>query len=85
MSPSVEILGALAAIITSLCWLPQMRKILREKQAAGVSLVANVVFAAGVFLWLIYGIMIGSWPVIGANVVTLGFILAIVGLKLRFG
>lgn len=85
MPPSVELLGAVAAVITSLCWLPQMLKILRERQTAGISLATNAVFASGVFLWLIYGVMIGSWPVIGANAVTLGFVLAIVGLKLRYG
>lgn len=85
MSPSVEILGAVAAVITSLCWLPQMLKIIRERQTAGVSLATNAVFASGVLLWLIYGVLIGSWPVIMANIVTLVFVLAIVGLKLRYG
>jgi MtN3 and saliva related transmembrane protein len=83
--PSVELLGGFAAVITSLCWLPQMLKILRERQTAGISLATNAFFASGVFLWLIYGLLIGSWPVIGANAVTLAFVLAIVGLKLRYG
>ena len=85
MPPSTEIVGAAAAIITSLCWLPQILKIIRERQTTGISLVTNAVFAAGVFLWLIYGILIGAWPVIAANIVTLVFVIAIVLLKLRYG
>ena len=56
-----------------------------ERHTAGVSLATNLAFAAGVSLWLVYGVLIGSWPVIAANVVTLGFVLAIIGLKLRYG
>ena len=85
MPPQTEMLGAVAALITSLCWLPQILKILRERRAADVSLATNAAFASGIALWLVYGVMIGSWPVIVSNVVTLGFILAIVALKLRFG
>ncbi len=85
MPVHVELVGGIAAVITSLCWLPQMLKIMRDRETAGISLVTNAFFAAGVFLWLIYGVMLGAWPVIMANVVTLAFILAIVGLKLRYG
>jgi MtN3 and saliva related transmembrane protein len=82
---SVEFLGALAATTTTLCWLPQLFKIVRERQAAGISLVTNAALATGVSLWCVYGVLIASWPVIAANAVTLFFILAIVGLKLRYG
>jgi MtN3 and saliva related transmembrane protein len=85
LSSSVELLGALAAVTTTLCWLPQLFKIMRERQASGVSLVTNAALAGGVFLWCVYGVLIASWPVIAANAVTLLFILAIVGLKLRYG
>ena len=85
MSPSIELIGGLAAVITSLCWLPQMLVMLRERRTEGVSLSTNLAFAAGVSLWLVYGVLISSWPVIAANVVTLSFVLAIIGLKLRYG
>lgn len=82
---NVEWIGLAAAAITSLCWLPQILKILRDRRADGVSLAANAFFALGISLWLVYGVMIGSPAVVGANVVTLVFILLIVGMKLRFG
>ena len=85
MSSSVEWLGARAAVTTPLCWLPQRLKIVREREASGISLATNAALASGVFLWCIYGVLIASWPVIAANAVTLLFILALVGLKLRYG
>ncbi|WP_394886435.1 SemiSWEET family sugar transporter [Mesorhizobium sp. AaZ16] len=85
LHPSIEILGSLAALITTLGWLPQILKIVRERKAGDISLVTNATLAGGVFLWVVYGLLIGSWPVIMANSVTFLFILAIVGLKLRFG
>lgn len=85
MPVPVELIGALAATITSLCWLPQMLKMLRERQTAGVSLIANLAFATGILLWLLYGILIGAWPLIAANLVTFVFTATIIVLKLRYG
>ncbi|MCB8836505.1 SemiSWEET family sugar transporter [Aurantimonas sp. VKM B-3413] len=81
---SLEWIGALAAAITSFCWLPQILQLARTRQTAGISLASNAFFASGVALWLIYGLAIGSMPVIGANAVTLVFVLVIVGFKLRY-
>jgi MtN3 and saliva related transmembrane protein len=36
-------------------------------------------------LWLIYGLTIGDWPLIGSNAVTLALMLPIVAMKLRYG
>ena len=85
MSVPIELIGSAAAVVTSLCWLPQIVKIVRDRQAAGVSLSTHSALAFGVLLWLVYGVFIGSWPVIAANTVTLSFVLAIVGMKLRYG
>jgi MtN3 and saliva related transmembrane protein len=41
-------------------------------------------FSLGVFLWLLYGILIGSKPMIASNSVTLGLSVSILALKLRF-
>lgn len=85
MSLSVELIGAFAATITTLCWVPQAIHILKTRETAGVSLPAYGAFAVGIALWLVYGLLIGSLPVIGANVVTLVLVLAILGLRLRYG
>jgi MtN3 and saliva related transmembrane protein len=86
MSPaSIEIIGAIAAAITTLCWVPQAIKVIRTREIAAISLVMYLMLALGVALWLAYGVLIGSWPLIGANAVTLVPVLAILGMKLRYG
>jgi len=86
MSPAtIELIGALAATITTLCWIPQAIKVLRTRETAAISLTMYCMLAVGIALWLIYGFLIGSWPLIGANTVTLVPVLAILVMKLRFG
>lgn len=84
-SLSIELVGGVAALLTTLCWLPQAVKLLRTRETRDLSLVAYVAFSVGVFLWLVYGILIGSVPVTAANAVTLVLALGIVSLKLRYG
>jgi MtN3 and saliva related transmembrane protein len=85
LHPSVELIGSLAALITTLAWLPQILKILRERRTEDISLITNAALATGIFLWMLYGLFIGSWPIIMANGVTFLFIATIIGLKLRYG
>jgi MtN3 and saliva related transmembrane protein len=44
-----------------------------------------VAFGAGLALWLVYGVMIASWPLIGANAVSLALVSTIIATKLRYG
>ena len=81
----VNLVGGTAATLTTICWLPQAFKILRTKDTAAISLLTYSVFAVGLVLWLCYGILLGSWPIIGSNVVTLALVIPIVLLKLRHG
>jgi MtN3 and saliva related transmembrane protein len=81
----VEAIGFVAAVLTTLCWLPQAFKILRERQTAGISLPTQIVFTAGVACWLVYGIALGSPSVTVANALTLMLSAAILALKLRYG
>jgi MtN3 and saliva related transmembrane protein len=86
MEPTiVNAVGTLAATLTTICWLPQALQIIRTRDTAAISLLAYAVFAAGLMSWLCYGILIGSWPIIGSNIVTLPPVLAIIVLKLRHG
>jgi MtN3 and saliva related transmembrane protein len=83
--PSIELVGSVAATITTFAWLPQISKILRDRQATDISWATTGALAAGVVLWVVYGVFIGSWPVILSNVVTFLFIATILGLKWRYG
>ncbi|MEX1083111.1 MAG: PQ-loop domain-containing transporter, partial [Xanthobacteraceae bacterium] len=56
----VNLVGGAAATLTTLCWLPQAIRIIRTRDAAAVSLLTYSVFAAGLVLWLNYGILLGS-------------------------
>lgn len=85
MHPAIEIIGAVAALITTLGWVPQVAKMARERKAGDISLIATGSIATGVLLWIVYGLLIGSWPLILANGATFLFVIAIVGMKLRFG
>lgn len=81
----VELIGGLAAVFTTLCWLPQAIKILRTRETRDLSLIAYGAFATGVALWLVYGLLIGSVPVVAANAVTFILLSGILFLKLRYG
>jgi MtN3 and saliva related transmembrane protein len=81
----VNLVGGAAATLTTICWLPQAFKILRTQNTRAISLLTYSVFAAGLVLWLCYGILLGSWPIIGSNVVTLLLVIPIIALKLRHG
>jgi MtN3 and saliva related transmembrane protein len=79
------IVSALAAIFTTGAFIPQALHIIRHKETKAISLVMYVAFAAGVALWLLFGVLIHNWPIIISNAITLGLTLAIVGMKLRYG
>jgi MtN3 and saliva related transmembrane protein len=81
----VDMIGLTGAALTTLCWLPQALKILRERDTRALSLPATAAFTAGIALWLIYGLALVDWPLIGANLVTLVLMMVILGLKLRHG
>jgi MtN3 and saliva related transmembrane protein len=81
----LEILvSALAATLTTVAFVPQALHIIRNKETKSISLLMYVAFAGGVALWLVFGIMIGNWPIIIANAITLVLALAIVAMKLRY-
>ena len=81
----IDLLGATGALLTTVCWLPQMLKVLREREARALSLPATGSFTLGIMLWLAYGIAINDWPLIGSNAVTLALMAPILALKLRYG
>ncbi len=81
----IDSVGATGAALTTLCWLPQMLKVIREKETRALSLPATAAFTFGVLLWLVYGVAIGDWPLIGSNAVTLTLMAPILAMKLRYG
>ncbi len=82
---SGEWLGYAAATLTTLAFVPQAIKTIRSKDTRGISLSMYVAFTVGIGFWLGYGIVLQSWPMIAANLVTLMLATTILGLKLRYG
>jgi len=80
----VEALGFIAAFCTTAAFLPQLLRIVRLRSARDISLPTFLMFSVGVFLWLLYGLDIGSKPVIASNCVTLVLSVTILVLKLRY-
>ena len=80
-----DLIGYLAASLTTLSFVPQAILTFRERKAHGISLGMYCCFSLGVALWLAYGVLIAAWPVIIANLVTLVLALFILGMKIRFG
>jgi MtN3 and saliva related transmembrane protein len=80
-----ELIGTIAGLLTTVAFLPQAIKIWRSKSAKDISLAMFVCFCAGIVLWVIYGFMLGAFPVILANVVTLCIAATILVFKLRYG
>jgi len=81
----VELIGALAAVLTTLCWVPQALKIVRERETRAISLSGTMLCVLGVLLWLIYGCAIADAPLIGSSAATLAITATILALKIRHG
>ena len=81
---SLNLIGSTAAFCTTLSFLPQLVRVWRRKSARDISLSMFLLFSFGLVCWLIYGLMLNSWPMIVANSVTLALALGILVLKLRY-
>ena len=80
-----DLVGSAAAFLTTASFLPQAWLSFRTRDVSGVSLGMYSVFTAGVALWLAYGWLLDSWPMVIANTITLVLALAIVAMKLAYG
>ena len=68
----VDPLGSLATITTTAWFLPQAVSVIRTRDTASISLWMYILFVVGLVMWLSYGLMLGSLPIILANTFTLG-------------
>ncbi|PXW95876.1 MtN3 and saliva related transmembrane protein [Sphaerotilus hippei] len=82
---AVDTIGTVAAVLTTMSFVPQAWLTLRTRDVSGISLSMYSAFTVGVALWLIYGCLLGAWPVIIANLLTLTLAASILGMKLWFG
>jgi MtN3 and saliva related transmembrane protein len=82
VTPS-DLIGGLAAVMTTASFVPQVLRTVRTRDTSGISLWMYLMFSAGVGLWLIYGLLLTAWPIILANGATLVLTLIVLAHKLR--
>ena len=81
----IDLFGFLAALLTTIAFLPQLYKTWQTKSADDVSLVMLILFITGLICWIIYGVKINSIPILVANIITLIFNFSILILKITYG
>lgn len=80
---SHEMVGFVAAILTTVSFYPQAFKIIKTRDTQSISLVMYSIINLGIALWLVYGLLKGDKPIIYANAFTLVASLTILFLKLK--
>ena len=81
---TTEIIGMVAAVLTTISFVPQVWHSFKTRDVSGISLPMYSLFTVGVALWLVYGILLDAWPLIVANGITLCLAGAILQMKLTF-
>lgn len=75
--------GAMAAFLSSLSYIPQVRKAWPRGSTADLSLTMLVVLTLGLSLWMVYGIIQGDWVIIVANAVGASLAGLVLAFKVR--
>ena len=81
----ITAIGMVAAVCTTVSFLPQAIRIIKLKETRDLSLLTYILLEAGIFLWFVYGIMLSNMPIMLANGITLCFTTVILFLKIKFG
>lgn len=79
-----NLLGVAAGVLTTIAFVPQVLRVWRTRTARDLSLATFSIFTLGVALWLAYGVMIASLPIVLANAVTLLLAGSILVMKIAF-
>ena len=82
---ATELVGFAAAILGTVCWLPQAVKTWRSRAVDDLSWATNLLLFATVTMWLSYGLIKRDAPLILSNIVAVLSIGAILVAKLRWG
>lgn len=80
---AINWIGTLAGTFTTIAFVPQVAKAWVSRSTRDISLWTFLLFSSGVLLWLMYGILLRSMPIIAANGITLLLSASILFLKLR--
>jgi MtN3 and saliva related transmembrane protein len=78
-------IGLVAGTLTSIAAIPQVIKTLKTRHVRDISIWQPLLLTAGVFLWMIYGILINDVPLIVANITPLICNVVLTGMKVQYG
>ncbi len=81
---AIEIVGLIAATLTTIAYVPQVRKTWKTKNVSTLSLTMYVVMFSGVMMWLTYGILQKSIAIVLANIITGILTSTLIYLKLKY-
>ena len=79
-----EIIGLIAATLTTAAFVPQVSKAWKTKSTKSLSLPMYLIFFVGIMLWLVYGFHLNSLAMILSNIVTGILTLILILLKLKY-
>jgi MtN3 and saliva related transmembrane protein len=82
---TIDWIGSIAATLTTTAFIPQAWQVWCSRHTADISLGMYVLFTLGVALWLCYGLLLQSWPIIIANGITLLLAGIVLAMKFKFG
>ena len=84
MNFNIEIVGLIAATLTTASFVPQVLKVWRTKEVKNLSLTMYSAMLAGVILWFTYGVLIDSISIILANIITAILVSSIIYFRIRY-
>jgi MtN3 and saliva related transmembrane protein len=82
---NLNLLGYVAAVLTTVAFVPQAVKTIRSRDTRAISLWMYMTFTTGIALWLVYGVALNSWPIIFSNTVVFPLAATILTFKVRYG
>jgi len=82
MSNNIELLGYLAATLTTIAFIPQAWKTITTKRTKDISIYMYILLNVGIVCWFVYGIELQSKPIIWANAITLIFTIPVLIMKI---
>ncbi len=80
----IDIIGIVAGMCTTISIVPQVVKIWRTRHARDVSMYMFVILSIGIFLWMIYGILLKRIPIILANGASFLLCMTVIVMKIRY-
>ncbi|TWO31396.1 hypothetical protein E1J38_014020 [Seonamhaeicola sediminis] len=81
----IEIIGLIAAVLTTTAFLPQVYKTWKTKDVESFSLPMFLIFFIGILFWLIYGVLVKSIAMILANSITVISSFLLLYFKIKYG